>query len=126
MPLHRAVVLLDHHSAGIHEFDDDQSQSKHVKDQQHDTRQHNSAVRTQHEFFGDVCDALAGITEVLMVGSHIVRTDFTHYVEKHRAAVAPQIAGWDDIDHPTDNELVALGRKFFAAHDRMAGTRPIH
>ncbi|MEP6494254.1 MAG: hypothetical protein ABJF01_16345 [bacterium] len=125
MPHRHAVVLLDHHSAGIHEFDDVQSQTTHVKDQPHDTGQHNSAVRTQHEFYGNVCDALAGMTEILMTGSHIVQTDFTHYVDKHRPQMAKQIAGWDNLDHPTDGELVALGRKFFVAHDRMAGTRSI-
>ena len=59
----------------------------------HHTGQHGSAVRAEHEFFGDVCDALAGITEVLVTGSHTAQADFKHYVTKHRPAVAAQIAG---------------------------------
>ena len=41
-------------------------------------------LRTEHEFFGHVCDALAGIQEVLVVVPRTAQSDFRHYVEKHR------------------------------------------
>ena len=61
MSLSRAVVLIDHHHALVLQFDADGAQSRMVKEHTHDTRQHGSAVRTEHEFFGEVGDALAGI-----------------------------------------------------------------
>jgi stalled ribosome rescue protein Dom34 len=120
MSLFHAVVWVDHHSAQVLQFDAEQVQIEKVKAHSHETRQHGSGVRTEHEFFGHVCDALAGITMVLVTGSHTAQADFRHYVEKHRPAVMAQIVGWETVDHPSDGQLVALARKYFVAHDGMA------
>jgi stalled ribosome rescue protein Dom34 len=117
-----AVVLVDHQSAQVLQFDAAHVQSQTVKAHSHHTRQHGSTVRTEHEFFGQVCDALAGIAEVLVVGPHTGQADFRHYVEKHRPETAPRIVGYETADHPTENQLVALARKYFLKFDRMAGT----
>ena len=123
MSLHYAVVLVDHHSAKVLQFDAEQVQAHNVKDHRHDTRQHGSAVRTEHEFFAEVCDALAGVAQVLVAGSHHAQADFRHYVEKHRAVVGAQIVGWETVDHPTEAQLVALARNFFVKSDRMTGSQ---
>jgi stalled ribosome rescue protein Dom34 len=121
MSLFHAVVRIDHHNAQVLQFDADQVQAQALKAHSHPTKQHGSAVRTEHEFFGEVCDALVGITEVLVAGSRTAQADFKHYVEKHRPAVAAQIVGYETVDHPSDNQLVAQARSFFLKHDRMAG-----
>ncbi len=121
MSLFHAVVRIDHHNAQVLQFDADQVQAQALKAHSHPTKQHGSAVRTEHEFFGEVCDALAGISEVLVAGSRTAQADFKHYVEKHRPAVAAQIVGYETVDHPSDNQLVAQARSFFLKHDRMAG-----
>jgi hypothetical protein len=90
------------------------------------TRQHGSGVRTEHEFFGHVCDVLDGIAEVLVVGGHTALADFRHYVDTRRPATGKRIVGYEVVDHPTDNELVALARKQFAKIDQMAGTAPLN
>ena len=122
MSLSHAVVLIDHHSAQVLQFDADHAQSQKVKAHTHHTRQHGSSVRTEHEFFSEVCDALAGIAEVLVTGSHTAQADFRHYVEKHRKAVAEQIVGWETVDHPTQGQLLALGRKYFEQHAPKGAT----
>ena len=86
------------------------------------TRQHGSGVRTEHEFFSQVCDALDGIAEVLVVGGHVGLADFRHYVEKHRPLTARHIVAYDVVDHPSENQLVALARKRFVKVDQMVGT----
>jgi stalled ribosome rescue protein Dom34 len=121
MPLSHAVLWLDHHHADVIQFHHDEVQSHAVKDSPHDTRQHQSDVRTQHEFFSEVCDALAGIPMILVTGSHVVQTNFRHYVKEHRAHLMPQLAGWETVDHPTEKELVALAKTFFLSHDNMIG-----
>jgi stalled ribosome rescue protein Dom34 len=120
MSLFHAVVLIDHHSAQVLQFDADQVHVQKVKAHTHHTRQHGSSVRTEHEFFGEVCDALAGIAEVLVTGAHTAQSDFRHYVEKHRAAVGPKIVGWETVDHPTEGQLIALARKYFDKRDHTA------
>ena len=40
------------------------------------TKQRGSDVRTGHKFFGEVCDALVGNSEVLVIGCGIGMKDF--------------------------------------------------
>ncbi len=122
MTMFHAVVQIDHHQAQVLQFDAEHVQAQKVKASTHHTRQHGSAVRTEHEFYAHVCEALAGIPEVLVAGSQQAQADFRHYVEKHRPAVAKQIVGYETIDHPTEAQLVAMARKYFVKADRMLGT----
>jgi stalled ribosome rescue protein Dom34 len=122
MPLFHAVVWLDHQQARIHQFDQEKVETEKLKVHSHHTKQHGSAVRSEHEFFAEVCAALEGIKEILVVGSSTAQADFRHYVEKHRAALAPQVIGYEAVDHPSDKQLVAMARQYFLKYDRMAGT----
>ncbi|MDB5968050.1 MAG: hypothetical protein JWQ90_500 [Hydrocarboniphaga sp.] len=122
MLLSQTVVWLDHHSAQVLQFDAEDVQTRKLKEHHHHTRQHRSSVRTEHEFFGEVCDALAGLGEILVTSSHTAQADFRHYVDKHRAALAPQIVGWEIVDHPSEGQLLALAREYFLKHALMAST----
>ena len=121
MPTLHAVAHVDHQLAQVLQFDAEHVQAQKVKAHTHHTRQHGSAVRTEHEFFGHVCDALEGIAEVLIVGPHTGQADFRHYVEKHRPQTAARIVGYETVDHPSEPQLVALARKYFLRYDRMSG-----
>jgi hypothetical protein len=122
MTLFHAVLWTDHQSAQVLQFDAEHVQAEKVKARTHHTAQHGSGVRSQHEFYAHVCDALVGIPEVLVTGSHQSQADFRHYVAKHRPALAAHVVGYETVDHPTERQLVALARKWFTAYDRMAGT----
>jgi hypothetical protein len=122
MTLFHAVLLIDHHHADILQFDADHVQAQKVKASTRHTKQHGGAVRSEHEFFGVVCDALDGIAEVLVTGSKTGLADFRHYVDKHRAETARRIVGYETVDQPSENQLVALARQYFLKYDRMAGT----
>jgi stalled ribosome rescue protein Dom34 len=119
MTLFHAVVWLDHHNAFVQQFSDGKVETTKVKDHTHYTRQHGSKVRAIHEFYAELCDALNGVGEVLVTGSHQAQTDFRHYVQKHRAALMPHIKGWESVEHLSDGQLLALGRKFFDRIDRV-------
>jgi hypothetical protein len=126
MSVTHAVVWTDHESAQVLRFDAAHMNAEKIRAHSHYTRQHHSAVRTEHEFFGEVCDALDGTDEVLITGSHTAIADFRHYAEKHRPHVAPRIVGYEVVDHPTEKQLVALARQYFLKHDRMRGiTSPL-
>jgi hypothetical protein len=115
-----AVVWTDHQTAQVLQFDAEHLQEKKIRSHSHHTRQHGSTVRTEHEFFGLLCDAVDAISEVLVTGSHTTLADFRHYVEKHRPHTAARIVGYEVVDHPTENQLVASARKYFLRHDRMS------
>lgn len=117
-----AVVWIDHQNAQILQFDAEQVQASKVKAHSHPTGQHGSGVRTQHEFFGQVCDALAGIPEVLAVGPRTGLSDFEHYLKKHRTETAARVLGFEVSDHLSEIQRVALARKIFLRIDRMNGT----
>lgn len=122
MTMFHAVVWIDHQSAQVMQFDADHVQTQKRKTHSHHTSQHGSKVRSEHEFYAEVCNALAGITEVLMVGPKTGLADFRHYVEKHRAPLSRQIVGWETHERATDNQMVAMARQYFLQYDGMAGT----
>ena len=107
------VVWLDHHQADIWQLDAGPARSQQVKAHAHPTPQPGSDVRAVHEFFAEVCNALDEHDSVLVTGSRTALADFRHYVDKHRPHTAARIADCDVVDHPTENQLTALGRKFF-------------
>ena len=119
MSLDRAVLWLDHHNAQLLPLGSTPTSPQRIREHTHYTRQHGSAVRSEHEYFAHVCDALQDVSEVLVTGSHQAQTDFRRYVEKHRPAVAPKAVGWETVDHPTPAQLVALAGSFFAKRDVM-------
>lgn len=119
-PLH-AIAHVNHESAQVFQFGAEYVHESNIHKHMRPTQQHASGVRSQHKFYGEVCDAFDGIGEVLVVGGHTSLADFRHYVDKHRALTAKQIVDYQVVDHPTDNQLVALARKYFIKYDRMAG-----
>lgn len=121
MTTFHAVVWVDRHTAQVLQFDADHVDEQKIRAHTHHTAQHGSSVRTEHEFFGAVCDALEGITEILAVGPGPGLDAFRHYVARHRPALAPKVVDYQPADHPTVNQLVAMARKYFLKYDRMNG-----
>jgi hypothetical protein len=108
-----AVVWIDHHHANIVRIDAGGAPPHRVKAHVHPTAQHGSEVRSAHEFFAEVCSSLDAVDAVLVTGARTALADFRHYVEKHRPQTTARVAAYDVVDHPTDNQLTALGRQFF-------------
>ena len=125
-----AVVWTDHQTAQVLQFDSEPKHAnepmhvKKVRSHNHYTRQHGSSVRTEHEFFGEVCDAIDGIPEVLVTGSRTAVADFRHYADKHRPHTAARIVGYEVVDHPSENQLAAAARKYFLRYDQMGSAPP--
>lgn len=122
MPLSHAVIWTDHLAARVFQFDADQVLPTQVHAHKHPTAQHGSGVRAEHEFFGAVCEAVDGVAEVLLTGSHTSLANFRHYVEKHRPQTALRVVGYDVVDHQSDNQLVAHARAVFARRVRLGAT----
>ncbi len=108
-----AVLWIDHHQAKLLQLDAAPAQPSRIRERLHPTGQHGSEVRSQHEFFGKVCDEIGEHQTVLVMASKTALADFRHYVDKHRPQVGKCIAGHEVVDHPTDNQIGAAGRKFF-------------
>lgn len=84
----------------------------------YDAGQHGAAVRSEHEFFAEVCESLESMTWVPIAGGRAAQVDFRRYLDKHRPAMLATIASWETIDHPTESQLLALARKYLGVHGR--------
>lgn len=58
---------------------------------------------------------------MLVLGGHQGLADFRHNADTHRPLTAKRIVGYDVVDHPTENQLVALARTRFVKYDKMVG-----
>jgi hypothetical protein len=117
----QAIVRLDHAQAEIHGLGHAAPQPVHLHARRHDTRQHHSAVRDEHEFFGALCGAIDAFDEVLLVGSAQATADFERYMRKHHPETVHRVVGRDIVDRPTPAELAAFGRTFFERRMRLGG-----
>ena len=59
------------------------------------------------------------IDHVVIVDLGQAKTELSNYAREHRPELMPRVSGVETVDHPSDNVLVALARKFFKADDRM-------
>jgi stalled ribosome rescue protein Dom34 len=121
MTMFHAVVLIDRQQARILQFDAEHLLAHQVRSHSSHARFHGDTLRSEHEYFGEVCDALVGISEVLVAGSHATMADFHRFLDKHRPQIAAQVVGFEPVDHPSERQLVALARNYFLKSDRMAG-----
>lgn len=115
-----AVLWLDSHHAQILQFDPSRDRAHQLKALLTYRRRNAGHLRSEHEFYAEICDALEGQSEVLVAGSHAAQTSFHQYVDGHRPVVAKQIVGWQTLEHPIANELIALVRRYFSAHSPAA------
>lgn len=74
-----------------------------------------------HRFYRAVAQELVGAERVLVVGPSTAKLHFIHYAYKHDPTLEPRIIGVETVDHPTDGQLVAYSKRYFAADDRMQG-----
>ncbi|WP_139313342.1 hypothetical protein [Rhodoferax antarcticus] len=121
MNLLHAVVFVDDHCALVVRFGRRHPQDDKSQVPQHVTCQHANDTHSKHAFFGEVCDALDGVTQALISGRQQVLADFGRFVDQHRPHTAKLIAGYERVGHPSQAELVVIARKYFAQYGLRAG-----
>jgi len=124
-----AVVWLDHSEAHVmHIAPDDVEKSvvHPAKPHQHLHSKSGApgsgkAAEDKH-YYHAVVEALKGAQEILVVGPAQAKLQLIKHMHAHDQAVADKVVGVESIDHPTDGQLVAYARKYFAVKDKMLGT----
>ena len=76
-------------------------------------------VSVDKEFLQRVVAEIATAGAILIVGPGSAKTELRIYAQQNRPDVAARIHAVQPLDHPTDGQLLAHGRKFFVADDRM-------
>lgn len=62
---------------------------------------------------------LEGADAVLIVGPSTAKLELFRYLHEHDRRIESKVVGVESADHPTDGEIVARARSYFATFDRM-------
>jgi hypothetical protein len=76
-------------------------------------------VEMDPELLEAVAEAIAGAKAILITGPGKARTVLASYLREHHPRQSADIWGVEPSDHPTDAQIVAHARAFFASADRM-------
>ena len=125
MSHYHAVVWLDHAEARIFQFDREEAEKLTVHGHKHHLHHKASSVMGSGRepadiaFYNEICRALDGSSEILVLGPGAAKLEFIRHVHKAVPQIEPKIMGVETVDHPTDGQVVAYARKYFHAKDRM-------
>jgi hypothetical protein len=121
-----SLVWLDHRQAKIFGFNADSNTTSQV----HSTHPHENLHHKANSgdsghapvdkiFLEAVVQAIPATGPILITGPGNAKKELhTHLLHRHRT-VAARVTDVKPLDHPTDGELLAFGRHFFDADDRM-------
>ena len=131
---YHAVVWIDHHEARIFHFN--ASDIERLVLHPHDPTGHihhkantigSGHATEDHAYLQQVADAIVDAGAILVTGPANEKTELVKHIERHMPILRAKIAGVETVDHPTDGELVAFARTYFAAdHQRPARDRRDH
>jgi hypothetical protein len=77
------------------------------------------------KYYHEVAHALSDAAEILIVGPSSAKLELIKHLHKHDSAIADKIVGVESVDHPTDRQVLAYARHYFARVDQMRGTGTI-
>jgi stalled ribosome rescue protein Dom34 len=119
-----AAVWIDHREARIYSLASSAIAKQTILTPQHPERHHQGAHATDKAhpddakaFFHSIARALDGYLHILLVGPSNAKTEFQRYAQDHDKGLAARIEAVQTVDHPTDRQVAALGRKFFKFTD---------
>ncbi len=79
-----------------------------------DARHH----QQDEHFYHEIAEKLSPATEILLTGPGLAKVHFKTHLEKHHhEKLANKIVGVETVDHPSEGELLKLGRDFFKNYD---------
>jgi stalled ribosome rescue protein Dom34 len=67
-------------------------------------------------YYHQVAGALAGAEGILVLGPATAKLELLRHLHKHAVDVEQRIVGVETVDHPSDGQLAAYARRYFAAH----------
>jgi stalled ribosome rescue protein Dom34 len=126
MPLNvRAIVWIDHSQARLIQFDDETSVTHVIHPEGGTPHLHHKAnaiddghAPENQAYFHAVGKALASLDEVLLTGPANAKTELMKHLHRHDPALQKKVSAIQTVDHPTDGQLLDLGRRYFRLIDR--------
>lgn len=84
----------------------------------HQTSTHAGPVEDK-SFFSEIAAGLSGASGILIVGPGEEKTRLSKWLTDQSPEIAKNIWAIQAIDHPSDGQLVAHGRTYFSAEEKM-------
>lgn len=123
MTYHHAAVWLDHNEARIFHVRAEEYEEATVASPKAHTQLHrrsgpgaesgHRAAEDQH-YYHEIVSALAGAESILVLGPSTAKHELLRHVQKHDPKVEAKIVGVETVDHPSDRQIVAHARSYFA------------
>lgn len=125
-PHYHVLVWIDHHEArlfhlGATDFDESVLYPDHpTKHIHHKANMIGSGKADEDQgYLRAVTDALSGAGAILVTGPAHEKLELVKFVRLNAPGLAKSIVGVETVARPSDGQLVAYGRKYFNAADRM-------
>jgi len=120
------LVWLDHRVAKVFSFDRNSSDMSLVQSTHPHAHLHHKAnagdsghMSIDRAFLDSIASAIPQNGPILIVGPGTAKKELhSHLLDRH-PNISGRISAVTSLDHPTDGELLACGRHFFDADDRM-------
>lgn len=115
-----AVVWIDRNEAKIFHFNADEADKLvlHAHHQKPSDKHHDDEA-----YFHSVAKAFSDAGEVLVTGPAHTKTDLMKHIARHDPQLLSRVAGVESADHPTDGQIVAHARHYFASADRKTAQK---
>jgi stalled ribosome rescue protein Dom34 len=121
-----AVIWLDHSQARIFHFSRDDverlvAHATHKNPHQHHKR---GSIGSGHapedrKYFEQVATLIEGSSEILVTGPGDAKLELVKHLQAHHRDLGAKVVGTEALDHPSDGQVLAYARKYFAAKDNM-------
>jgi len=132
MSFNHVVVWIDHQEAHIIRFDAQASEnqiisthSKHLHLHHKKGASGSGHVALDSGYLHAVITAIKDAKEILIIGPGSAKLELFKHANQHDPQVAKNILGVETVDHPSDAQVLAYGRKYFIKADNMLGDSKI-
>lgn len=116
------ALWLDHEHAHLYHYTEGHNSKTSISAQ---TSKQQEAAAAQQHFFKALAKALESTDELLVLGPGQAKHEWIKFIHHQAKTLVPKVVGIETVDHPTDNQILALAKKHFKAVDRLLGTYPL-
>jgi stalled ribosome rescue protein Dom34 len=121
----QAIVWIDHAQARVIVFDRDISSTRVIHPEGGTPHLHHKAnsiddghLPENQAFLHAVGQAIAGVDAVLIAGPANAKLELMKHLARHDPLLLEKVSGVQTVDHPTDGQLLDIGRRHFRLNDR--------
>ncbi|MDB5595238.1 MAG: hypothetical protein JWM36_2199 [Hyphomicrobiales bacterium] len=121
---YHAVIWIDHSEARVFHFNADEVESLVLHPHNPTRHIHHKAdtigsghAEDDQKFLHAVAESVMDAQEILITGPAGTKTALVKHIGKHDPALLQRVTGVESSDHPSDGQIVAHARKYFAAAD---------